>query len=52
MQRTHVAIPDGYREQVREIARKLAGLSPDYSNPHRYYARRDDLVDRLDRLSR
>ena len=45
-------LPDGYVEKMDSIARRLANLSPDYSNPHRFYRRRDDLVDELVRMVR
>lgn len=48
----HVAIPDGHLDKLRSIGRRLASLSPDWNNPQRFFSRRDDLVDELDRLSR
>lgn len=48
----HVAIPDGHLDKLRQIKRRLANLSPDWSNPQRYFSRRDELVDELDQLER
>ncbi|NIJ07221.1 hypothetical protein FHS31_000817 [Sphingomonas vulcanisoli] len=39
-------------EELQDIKSKLASLLPDYQRPDRYYQRRDDLVDRLDKLTR
>lgn len=32
---------------IRDIARRIGRLAPDWSDPRRFYNRRDDLVDEL-----
>ena len=48
MARPAATAPDS---AVRDIARRFARLAPDWSDPRRYYQRRDDLVDELEQLA-
>ena len=50
--RVEVALPPGHIDKLASVRRRLANLSPDWSNPQRYFARRDDLVDELAQLER
>lgn len=37
-------------DELDEVRGRLNGLAPDYNNPHRFFERRDTIVDRLHRL--
>jgi hypothetical protein len=52
MARVEVALPPAHLDKLASIRRRLASLSPDWSDPRRFYDRRDTLVEELALLER
>lgn len=50
--RVEVALPPAHLERLADIRRRLARLSPDWSDPRRFYDRRDTLIEELVALER
>jgi hypothetical protein len=50
--RVREPLPRSYREVLRDIAQRVQRLQQDYSDPRRYYDRRDTLADEIDALTR
>lgn len=47
-----VALPPAHLDKLASIRRRLANLSPDWSDPRRFYDRRDTLIEELAQLER
>jgi hypothetical protein len=52
MARVETALPPAHLDKLSSIRRRLANLSPDWSDPRRFYDKRDTLIEELAQLER